>query len=294
MDSHTDLLPHFTSFFQLAVAFNFSYAASDQLRKVIKKGFLYNIRNLADLYEDKKNELEAKLEVLADEDLNSDKKKEIKNKLTIKLGELREKDEALDAKIKHHQDITALKIQPIYIYTALIALFFLFLGGLEGLNNVFPRNEIFTIVLLSTIYILIFYYLVLKSSRPITSALSSTLALAFCTVAATIPIEIPTDDFFSTPEYTFSIYNTYINLPPYTFNIPFKSITDRNLLFSSLALSFFPFILASITLLTINFYLELLFRANYHVLMFEIKGLTSTLDNLSDSKKILNKFATSK
>jgi len=291
MDAYTNLLTPFASFFQLAVAFNLSYAASEQLRQVIKKGFLYSVRNLASLYEDKKNELDAKLEVLSDEDLNSADTREIKNKLTDKLNALRDEDKSLDLKIKESQEITALKIQPIYIYTALIALFFLFIGGLESINGIFPRNEIFTILLLSTVYTLIFYFLAIFSPRPITAALSSTLALIFCTFSTIYPIEIPNNFSFSPPGHLFGIN---ITTSPYTFSIPIDFLSNRNLLFYSLALSFFPFILASVVLVFISFFLEMRFRLTFLYHMIEIKYLKFNLDRLSNSKNILKSFAKSK
>jgi len=289
MEEYSTLLAPFSSFFQLAVAFNFSYVASKQLRDSLKKGFLHSAHTLESLYEEKKNELEAKLEVLKDEDLASDDKKNIKKELTIKLDQFRAEYHNLESKIEENQDITALKIEPLYIHTALISLYFLFLGGIEAINNTFPRNELFTLLTLSSIYISFSYYLAFSSSHKITAAFSSSITIIFCIFSILHPVEIPPSFTLNMTKYIPNI----LGLIPSTnlFFFPYSYISNHGLLFYSLTLSFFPFVLASVSLLVINFRLEYKFKSRYTKHLQEINELKSHLDSLSETRNIIKNFS---
>ena len=136
------MLNYFNSLFELAVAFNFAYVASETIRELFSRGFLSGARNLSQKFDIKINEVNARLTTINDSLFSQDKKVVLILKLKKLYSDLKMIDSKLDQRIEDGQKIVTNKLKSIYILSAFYSLFILFLSGIESFNNKTIINNI--------------------------------------------------------------------------------------------------------------------------------------------------------
>lgn len=250
---YTTFIGAYSSIFELSVAMNFTYAASESFRETIKTGFLQNVRNMGKWYDNTIADIDKKITLMPDEDISQEIKDKIKNQLQITVSELKVESEDLKEEIESSQAIIANETKPVYIYTALFSLFMLFFAGQEVAHNCFPKDGVNTIL-----YFTIIFYII----RPLLSFLgyiiSSSMAIAFAILAITSAL------FF-----------------PIIYQIP---ISNKYLLDTALIIAFTPFIFSASKLLFITAKIEFSFRKKFYSRVKYIKSIEENADNLRDSR----------
>lgn len=267
------LLPAYSSYFELAVAFNFSYAASDSLRSAIKSGFLHRSRRLAELVHADLEELQSRLTVQATElGLGIEKKKKIINLLKNRYQDLRKTADELSETIESEQARVTTDSKPVHVFLALISLIFLFLAGQESVHQIFPRNEVLAILVCSTIYLIIFYGF--NSYRLNTNVISSSFFAILIVVLAVLTDLGGLID---------SSFTTLLNNYDYSVLIKNKYLVDY-----SIVLVMLSFLFTALRLLFINSYLSFSYKIKVALLMRKINVYRKALNDMRESAKVLN------
>jgi len=156
----------FSSLYELAVALNFAYVASDSIREIFKRGFLSTTRQLSNIIDEKIKKTQIRITLINDSFLNDEKKEKINSTLIIALEDFQDFDEKLDTRIDEAQKLTQNKLKALYVIAAFFGIFMLFLGGVQSDSQRFPYDEIITISFLTTITLSIITYYSFQNKYP--------------------------------------------------------------------------------------------------------------------------------
>lgn len=149
----------FSSLYELAVALNFAYVASDSIREIFKRGFLSTTRQLSKIIDEKISKTQIRIALISESFLNEKKKEKINLTLVGVLEDFQDFDEKLDTRIEEAQKLTQNKLKALYVIAAFFGIFMLFLGGVQSDSQRFPYDEIVTISTFTalTLFIITFY-----------------------------------------------------------------------------------------------------------------------------------------
>lgn len=260
----TALIGPYASFFELSVALNFAYAASQNLRNAVTSGFQTDAKKLEQSFENKVSDIDARLEVMHDEDVSSDQKQKVRLSLTKMLEKVKGYDAAIEKDIKTIHDRVVDQIKSIYIFTAIFSLYILFLAGQESIHQLFPGKEISIVILGTMIFTPIAFFLS-YTNKTIPILLSALLALIliFCSL--------------------FHIIDLYLLLA--------GSISNKSLVNIALAISFLPFALASIRLFMISTWISIKYYGYYLSMIIKMFMIELNINKLKQSKDFFGNYA---
>lgn len=263
------MINFFNSLFELAVALNFAYVASESIREIFSRGFLSGARNLSLKFDHKIVEIKAKLATTNDSFFPQDKKNVMMEKLEYILEKLKIVDNNLDKKIESAQKIVTNKLKGIYILTAFYSIFMLLLSGIEQqfTNQTSIHifiNELFTINFV-TIFIFIIILVISFTKKQL--SISYLIIVSLFIMSFSLLYPIPFDKLFTN-------LNNYYNIGIY----------------SSVILAFSPFILITIRIALTSIYYEILANFTYLVSNLQIYLIKRDLKKLDDAQDIFNKY----
>lgn len=138
-------LGSFSSLYELSVALNFAYVASDSIRELFKRGFLSTTRQLSTKLDKKIEDISVRLTLLNDSLLPPEKKEKVSFSLSLYLKTMKDFDEKLDDRIQEAQELTQNKLKSLYVISALYGILMLFFAGVESNTTRFPYNELITL-----------------------------------------------------------------------------------------------------------------------------------------------------
>jgi len=251
---NTLIIGAYSSFFELSVVLNFSYAASEKFRDSLKTGILHNIRTTNKWYSNKQKEVFNKLILMSDDDINLDEKNGIRTKFESIAETLKNEDQKLSKDIESAQKIVIEQTKPIYVYVALFSLCILLLGGQEVAHNLFPTESMNTLIFISLIIIPLLY------------------ALTF------------TSFFVSVPSAILIIFLASISCVffPVSYQIP---LSDKYLVNTAISIAFLPFILSMLKLSAVSFILWIKHGVKYRRANTKLMELEENYQKLQESKK---------
>lgn len=210
--------------------------------------------------EDKKQELESRLTVFTDDFLPNTQKDKVLKSLSKMLNSLRQKDSNLDAEIEESQEKVTAQIRPIYVFIAIFGIFLLFLGGQESIHSFFPRLELYTLLLLTSLTTAFLYSLSFTKYH-VSVLLTGIIALIVVFISLLFPL---------------SLFN--------------EIFPDKLLVNIALILSFLPFALAITRLFTINLILNIKYRFPFFKAKWKISRLEKNLEKLKSSRDFIDEF----
>jgi len=251
---HLPLISPYASFFELSVALNFAYAASEQFRESLKSGFLENIRNMDDWYDKKQQDILGGLVLMSNDDIDTQARENIKEKFLKLLEDLKTKDNNLSGALEKSQGTIAKQIKPLYIYVGIFSLIILFFGGQEAIHKDFPIDAMNTMLFFSTIFIAALYL------------------LSFTLFSVTVPLAITL--------ISIALISSLFLPVPYL--LP---LCDKYLIDCALLIAFLPFGLSMFRLIILTIRLELNHRLNYYHAYKELAELEAHYTKLQESKK---------
>lgn len=253
------MINSFSPLFELAVALNFAYLASQTIRSIFEGGFLSIARNLLSKLDNRIKKISADLATTREGLFNEKAKEDIKNKFEAIRDRLKSSDESLDNKIKDVQNIISGKLKSIYIITAFYGLLVLFLGGQESLSEGSPYHSLYsvTIYIVLTISIIILY-----------SFTKQNISIIF-TISVT---------------FIFMSYNLFNPMMSYSDEQESRII----LVYISVAIAYSPFMITSVRLFLSSILEELKGWFFYLWSIIEIYFLHRKINKLINADKIFN------
>lgn len=153
----------YASFFELTVAFNFAYAASQSFRDIVKGGFLSDVRNLKSTIDSEAQDLSAMIGVLQqDGDIDETHGKAVSAKMSKHNEDVNRYSNEISNLIENAQEKVSDQLKAFYIVIGIYGLFVLFLSGQEQIHKMFPLKEllsetIFTALILVFLMFLTFF-----------------------------------------------------------------------------------------------------------------------------------------
>ena len=161
----TPLISAYSSFFELTVAFNFAYAASQNFRDIVKGGFLSDARKLSDRIESKGKDLDALVVVLQDSgDINEKHRNAIDGKIRDNNYKIKKYSIEIQHLIDRAQEKVSDQLKSFYIVIGIYGLFVLFLSGQEQIHNFFPSRELWSSTILVSLLLIILILLTFFTS----------------------------------------------------------------------------------------------------------------------------------
>lgn len=259
------MLNYFNSLFELAVAFNFAYVASETIRELFSRGFLSGARNLSSKFDIKLKEVRAKLTTINDSLFPPEKKQILISRLEKLFSDLKGIDSNLDQRIDSGQKIVTNKLKSIYILSAFYSLFVLFLSGMESFNTCTMINELIAINIYT---IIMFICLILMSFTKRVVSVSFIIVLSlFIMSSCTI--------------FTFDLFSFMIDY-----------ISQKNIIYGSVVIAFSPFVLITIRIFLTSLFYEIIawFYYLYAILYIKFK-INKDLKKLNDVDDIFNDYS---
>lgn len=227
------LISSYASIFELSVALNLTYGASEQLRGLVKSGFLYDARGMLLKYQETANRISAKIGILIDEDIVLDKKEKINLKLESIFKDFKDDEKSLKKELDDTQELSSKQLIPYYVLTAIFSIFILFLGGQESIHEFFPIKDILLINTFMTILFLSFIFIMFsKIELPVLYSAGVTIFIFLLIVSFS-------DNIFQLLNLSSEVSHNkyYVNLSLFYAFLPFVFATF-SLSLSSLKLSF--------------------------------------------------------
>lgn len=267
MPESIQVLSAFNSVLEVAVAFNFAYAASSQVRDTVKSGFLEHLRSLHANFEFKIRNIKAEIGTSSDDgalpksgDISSEDRNHIIERLDNNVGKMVLVSDELLSDIDSEQHKLTGKYKSIYVFIALMALFWLILGGQEGYHGVFPRNEIIISLGFTSCFLVIQW-----ASGYAIPVISSTVIAVLSIVTSLFLASYATDKVLV--------------------------ISDKMLVNMVLLLSFLPFILSSLAMFLISYKLQIKYWLKALSFSSEADTLMDQVIKQKDAKQYLKKYA---
>jgi|GEM_PF-2533462 len=167
------LIDPYTSFFEVSIALNVTYAASEHFRNIFSNALQNSSKTMSESFEKSIEETFDKINIMSDDDVDKQQKDKLGNKLLDILTSFDDQSTKLNNEICDANDRIADQIKPIYLFVAIINLFVLFLAGQESIHQHFPGNELVLLSITSIITILFIWALTYTSKKPSVVLVSS-------------------------------------------------------------------------------------------------------------------------
>lgn len=160
------LISPYTSFFEVSIALNITYAASENFRTMFKSALGSDTKKISQSFEKSVEDTYDQLSLMSENDINEEQKDKLSHRLLKILGELQEDNSKLGREIENSNGRIVDQIKPIYIFVAIINLFVLFLAGQEAVHQKFPGNEMVFIIISSYLTVILLWAFSFTEKKP--------------------------------------------------------------------------------------------------------------------------------
>lgn len=254
--------PTFTPFvtiFTVAVALNFTYAASAGFRNALMNGFIHSIQKMVTPLENMRKDTEAL--VLSSDELNDSHKILIQETLSWSSEQIITKFSLDEKELTVIKENIANKVKSIYVASAIYSLFILFLTGQEGYHQLVPRDALIPITITSYLLILIIFI------------------LSFTKRSINNPSKVGV---------SLIVVNLFFTFYPILPDDSFTCIKNKYLLDGAILLAYSSFAFVTLRLLILQYYLKAKYYFTYTFIELNLKSIKIFIKNTKVSNDLLS------